>query len=279
MLGVGLSFAQQNLCTIKISTDKKGRRSVLLAGANAAQLLEKYKEEAEKKGIKLDLRSLEVYVWDGKKLNSYSLGWGTIFSGESPMATWKKKLSNVEAKINNDELSKAHKLGWDIVCIGEGTPAEVKETKETKEVKKGECSDTAKNHINLGVGFINNKQIDNAIKEFEAAIKESPSCALAYANLVSAHVLKKNYNIAVDNYLKGVEKAGDDGFLHITGAIAYTYKKDYDLALQALDKALAKGFRDKSVLEGKDLRNLFLKRKAEFCKIMDKYSVVIKGCI
>lgn len=268
---VGTLQAQSNLCSVKIGAKVEGKRNVLLMGGNAYSLLEKYFSEANSKGIKVNPRGVVVHVWDGSKMQSFELGWATVFSGEPVMQMWKKRLSGIEAKHNLQELKKAHDLGWDIVCVGMA--------QEKPQTRKGECSAEAKNHINIGIGFINNKQVDNAIKEFREAIRISPTCPLAYANLVSAYVVKKDYNLAINTYREGLEKAGEDGFLHMTGAIAHTAKKEYDLALIALDKALQKGYKNAEVLASRELRDLRTAKRKEFCDLMYKYSVPLKECI
>ncbi len=265
------AYAQTNVCNTRISNKTEGKRNVLLMGGDAYSLLEKYFSEAKSKNINVSPRSVVVHVWDGSKMQSFELNWATVLTGEPPMQIWKKKLSGIEAKLNQQELSKAYNLGWDIVCIGS--------TSTSEEPKRGECTPEAKNYINLGIGFVNNKQIDNAIKEFNQAIKVSPSCPLAYANLVSAYVAKKDYNLAIETYKKGIEKAGDDGFLHMTGAIAYSLRKDFDLALVSLEKSLEKGYKNVDVLVSKDLKDLRTAKKKEFCDLMSKYSVPIKECI
>lgn len=157
--------------------------------------------------------------------------------------------------------------------------AEVNEN-QNKSASLGEkCSLKANDHINAGIAFINSKQVLNAIKEFQMAVKESPSCPIAYGNLVSAHVLNNDLRLAEEAYKTGIEKAGDDGFLHATGAIAYSKRKEYDLALIALEKSLGLGYKNIDMLAGPDMRGLRVSKKQEFCNLMVKYSVAIKDCI
>ncbi|MEN3034521.1 MAG: hypothetical protein ABDH18_05990 [Aquificaceae bacterium] len=141
------------------------------------------------------------------------------------------------------------------------------------------CSLKANDHINAGIAYINSNQVLNAIKEFQVAVKESPSCPTAYGNLVSAHVLNNDLRLAEETYKMGVEKAGDDGFLHATGAIAYAKRREYDLALIALAKSLELGYKNIDMLAGPDIEGLRMEKREEFCNLMVKYSVAIKDCI
>lgn len=274
-----------NSCQIKVSSGKK----VYLAGGEAIGLFEKYLEEASKKGLKINLRSLEVVYWDGKTEHTIKPGWGTIFSGETPKAWWRKELKNKEAKLDPNRVSKALQYGWDVVCIASTASASAPGTQEmqssqekTSQEKptpgKGVCTEEAKQHINLGLSFIKTKDPNNAIKEFQYAVQVSPGCPLAYANLASAYVVKGNYNIAVDTYKEGLNRAGEDAFLHVTGALAHTKKGEYDYALSALDKALKLGYKEKKVLED-EFNPLFKKRKKDFCELLDKYGIILKKCL
>lgn len=273
--------ADVNLCTIKIGDRTGGSRDVLLMGGNAYNLLQKYISEAEKRGVKIDVGNLVIHFYDGAKLNTQKIH--PLERLTLPvMRIWEKKLSKVEARYKSDELKKAHGYGWDIVCIPQiEKPKEHAEKSKEKapEPKKGECNTQANVHINLGISFINNKQLDNAIKEFAEAIKLSPTCPLAYANLVSAYVLKKDINLAIETYKLGLEKAGDDGFLHLTGAMAYTKRGDFDLALRSLEKSLDKGYRNVDALVSEHLKDLRTARKREFCDLMTKHAIPMKDCL
>lgn len=269
-------YAQTNLCQIKVSSGKK----VYLAGGDALGLFERYLQEANKKGVKINLRGLEVVFWDGKTERTVKPGWGTLFSGEGIKTWWKKELQNREAKFDSNRVAKALQYGWDVVCISDQPQVSASKGSETKDYsKKGVCSEETKHSINLGISFINNKQIDNALKEFIHAVSIGPTCPLAWANLISAYVLKENYNLAIDAYKSGLEKAGEDAFLHITGAIAYIKRKEFDYALEALEKGLKLGYKDKAILSGREFQPLFVKRKKDFCSLLDKYGVVLKECL
>lgn len=252
---------------------------VFLAGGNAWQLFEAY---LNKEGNKVKLGNIKVKVWDGKEFKEYKIGWTEYLSGEGLRSLWRKKLSKVEAKYDPKAVEMAKQYGWELFVIEPKESLGVAENR-TQEVKSSDrkqvCSQEAISHINLGLQFIQNRQVDNAIKEFSHATKLSPSCALAYANLVSAYVVKRNLNLAIETYRAGVAKAGDDGFLHFAGATAFTQRKDYDLALQALEKALQAGFRDRKAFEDPDLDLLFRARKKDTCDLLDKYGLMLRKCL
>ncbi|MCX7981257.1 MAG: hypothetical protein N3A68_09545, partial [Bacteroidia bacterium] len=111
------------------------------------------------------------------------------------------------------------------------------------------------------------------------------TCPIAYANLVSAHVAKGNYSLAIEKFNEGVKKAGEDPFLYVTGAIAYTKNKQYDMALQTLEKAVSMKQKDERkfgevvpFLESNEFDPLIKARKREFCELMLKHYIPNRKC-
>lgn len=261
---------------------KKNEKIVFLAGGNAWELFESYlkKLEEEKKPYKLG--AIKVKVWDGKAFKEYSIKWTDYLSGDPVIKVWQRKLKNVEAKSDPQAIAQAEKYGWEVYVL-ESKPLELAKDGKGSSVSFDnatyKCSPEATSHINLGLQFIKNKQIDNAIKEFTQAKDISPLCSLAYANLISAHVLKGNYNMAIDIYREVKERLKNDGFLHVTGAIAYVKKGDYDYALEALKSALEVGYKDRSVLEGSEFTPLIKLRKKDFCNLVEQYNITLKTCL
>lgn len=261
---------------------KKTEKIVFLGGGNAWELFESYlkKLEDEKKPYKLG--AIKVKIWDGKAFKEYSIRWTDYLSGDPLIKVWQRKLKNVEAISDPQVIAQAEKYGWEIYVLEPKSSGLEKETKDnTFSIAKtaSVCSPEATSHINLGLQFVKDKQIDNAIKEFTRAKDISPSCSLAYANLISAHVLKGNYNLAIDIYKEIKERLKDNGFLHITGAIAYIKKGDHDYALEALKNALEVGYKDRSVLESSEFLPLIKVRKKDFCNLVEKYNLTIKSCL
>ncbi|BAU23099.1 hypothetical protein THC_0707 [Caldimicrobium thiodismutans] len=252
---------------------------IFLYGGNAWNLFESYIKKAEKEGKKLKLGDLKVKVWNGKEFAEYSIKWQDYLKGDPVLKLWENKLKNVEAKYDPKAVETAKKYGWVVYGIGSVQADSSASENISKPQAKGSCSPDAESFINLGIQSVNNKKYDNALKEFKKALEISPTCPEAYGNLVSLYVIKKNYNLAIDTYKEGINKAGDNGFLHITGAIAYTKRRDFDYALIALEKALTSGFKDKSVLDGKDLEPLFSAKKKEFCGILERAGIVLKKCL
>lgn len=289
ILSVSLAQAQ-DICSIRVNTSQVGARKVYLAGGNAQKLFELYLSELKKKNIKVDPKNIEVYLWDGSKEQVHKLGWGALLTGEPAQEIWRKRLQNIEAKVNEKELAKAGQFGMDIICISDkpniATEKSATSTSEKQTYKKEECSQEAKGLIRMGLSFVKAREFNNAIREFDGAVKDSPKCALAWGNLISAHVSKGNYNIAIEKYKEALSKAGDDPFIHLTGSIAYAKKGDLDLALEGLSKSLDLGLKEKykdinlpELLAGQDYKTLREKRRKDFCHIMSLHAISLKECI
>lgn len=269
-----------DLCQVKIDKNKKEKRIVLLMGDNAWNLFDSYVNQLKQSVGDVKLRDITVKVWDGKDFKEYSLNVWSMLTGEGDTKLWQDRLKKVNALYDEKALAKAYNLNWDIYCISPNVKPSSTSGNQTTHNKIGECNVEAKNHINLGIQFINNKDYDNAVKEFKNAVDKSKECPLAYANLINAYLLKKNYNFAIDTYKEGVKNAGNDGFLHISGAIAYVKKGDYDYALTALNNALVAGFKDVDTIKNTpELRTLLNKKKKDFCEIMIKYNLPLKECL
>lgn len=289
------------LCTIKINPDTPPtQRKVFLAGGDAYQLFERYLSELQQRNIQVNLKKIEVNYWDGKSRKTEKLEWGSLLTGMTIKEVWRRKLSKKEAQINEKELEHAHNSNYDIICIGgkqikeqrrddklknselkTGDSVKDNDKREAKVRRRGdnECSVHANHHIQIGINFALMEQYDNALREFQDAVKKDPSCALAYANLVSAYVQKRHCNVAVDLYIEGLKKAGDNDFLHISGATAYICKEEYDKALRAFEKALAIGIKNIDLLEKPDLEPLFLYEGNEACKLLRKHGLLNKWCL
>jgi tetratricopeptide (TPR) repeat protein len=272
-------------------------RSVFLAGGNAWTLFSEYIEALKQNKIKYGLRSIKVQFFDGKQLITIEFDWRDWLTGESAMKMWETKLKKYEAIYNQSELNRAKNLNIDIYCNaieenfvridGKIIKSNINLTNNTIEattsggptVNKTVCSADSNRYVDLGIQFAMNKNYENAVKELRQAISISPKCALAYANLVSVYIEKKDYNLAIDTYKEGLKNAGDDGFLHYNGAIAHIYRKEYDYALNSIEKAIKLGFTNPEYYKKSDLYPLFQHKKKEFCKILNENKVIIKQCL
>jgi len=266
------------------------KKTVLLEGGNAYDLLQQYISKTHAKP-----ESLQVEIWDGKNLKAYSLSWGSAISGASYMALWKERLDKVNAlyKPGLDKEAKANH--WDVYISPTLTlqktssqktqnkkPEETqnKKPEETQNKKPGTCNVQASSDINLGLQLVTSGDLKNASKQFKQAIKDDNSCALAYTDLASAYINRKDYDRAIAVAKEGLKNAGENKDLEYVLACAYSRDKKLDYSLDALKKALKDGFNDPNKLaHDPDLQNLRLGKKKDFCELLNKYKITIKYCL
>jgi len=153
-------------------------------------------------------------------------------------------------------------------------------SQKTQNEKPGTCNDKASSDINLGLQLVASGDLKNASKQFEQAIKDDNSCALAYIDLASAYINRKDYDKAIDVAKEGLKNAGENKDLEYVLACAYSRDKKLDYSLDALEQALKDGFNDPDKLaHDPDLQNLRLGKKKDFCELLNKYKITIKYCL
>ena len=123
--------------------------------------------------------------------------------------------------------------------------------------------------------------LENAFRLFDNAAKKAESakacCAKALMNRGVVRDLLKEPNLALDDLLAARRCDSQDSEVHYNLACHYSIHKQLDLALQALDNALAAGFSDCKILrEDSDLANLraspkfkdMLEKHRLFCRLV-----------
>ncbi len=98
-------------------------------------------------------------------------------------------------------------------------------------------SEEAKKHFNSGVNAEKAGKVDEAITEYEAAVKVSPDYLDAHKNLAAAYKTKNNLPLAI-THLEAVAKVEPSaGKWDTIGSLAMT-AKDYIQAVAAYEKAV-----------------------------------------
>jgi tetratricopeptide (TPR) repeat protein len=95
---------------------------------------------------------------------------------------------------------------------------------------------TPEEHLNLGVTYEQQGDFDNAIKEYQRAVKKLPRANLYLGN---AHFQKKEWKEAEDFYRKAIEAEPDNADAHNNLAwLYYTRKEKLDQAEKLAQKAM-----------------------------------------
>ncbi|GAB6077494.1 tetratricopeptide repeat protein [Hydrogenobaculum acidophilum] len=275
------------------------KKTVLLEGGNAYDLLQQYISKTHTKP-----GDLRVEVWDGKNIKAYTLSWQQTLTGADYMTLWKQKLEHVNAlyKPGLDKEAKANH--WDVYisplyslentayntlskvqnainnAVNSNSNNNSSNTTANNGSNNSACNNQAGSDINLGLQLVTQGDFKGASKQFKQAVKDDSKCSLAYLNLASAYLERKDYDKAIDVAKEGLKNAGENKDLEYVLAEAYSDDNKLDYAEDALKKALKDGFNDPNKLaHDPDLENLRKQRKSDFCDILNKYKIAIKYCL
>ena len=98
----------------------------------------------------------------------------------------------------------------------------------------------APSHVKMGLLFINNNLILDAISEFRKAIELNPQEIDAYNNLGLAYIKLKEYTEALAILSKAQKIKPDYPDIHLNIGITYFYEKQYEKAIDHIQTALKK---------------------------------------
>lgn len=96
--------------------------------------------------------------------------------------------------------------------------------------------------INEGLTFLEDYRLEEAMKDFELALKEDPQNAYGYNNLGYTYKLLEDYDKAIDNYKKGIEVDKNNKcslLLYSNLAVCYIAVGAYEIAETCYQKCIA----------------------------------------
>lgn len=99
-------------------------------------------------------------------------------------------------------------------------------------------SNQATEHYNVGKNLQDEAMYDEAIAEFNEAIKIDPVFTDAYISRGYTYILKKNYDLAIVDYTKAISLDPDNPIAFNGRGAAYLYTKQFNLALQDYYRSL-----------------------------------------
>jgi tetratricopeptide (TPR) repeat protein len=91
---------------------------------------------------------------------------------------------------------------------------------------------------NLGIIYLNSKNIKNSINYFEQAIKLNPKFSMAYCNLGLAYNKINQFDKASENYLKAIESDPKNIVAYFNIGNLFKFKGDLDQAEKNFNKAI-----------------------------------------
>ncbi len=92
--------------------------------------------------------------------------------------------------------------------------------------------DYAMAHNNLGVAYYNKGEFDKAIEEYQSAIKYKPDYAMAHNNLGVTYYNKGEFDKAIEEYQSAIKYKPDYAMAHNNLGIAYDKKGEFDKAIE-----------------------------------------------
>ena len=137
------------------------------------------------------------------------------------------------------------------------------------------CAATATNdHMAQGLLFVNQKDFNNAVIEFQAETRSNPS-ATAFSNLGAAYLQLGKNNLALNAFKEGEKLNAYDPDLVFNMTGLYSVTDKLDIALIYLDRALSNGFKNYDAIRfDPDLTNL--RGEPEFRSILEKHKVFLQ---
>ena len=103
----------------------------------------------------------------------------------------------------------------------------------------GGCSNATTNQQEVGTQLSNEGRWEEAITEFDEAIRLNPKDSLAYYNRPNAHRNLGDYHLAIQDYDQVLGLNPRDALAYDSRADAYLSLGEYHLAIQDYDEALS----------------------------------------
>ena len=126
-------------------------------------------------------------------------------------------------------------LGQHQEAVGDCTRA-IELAEETEDSLEGYSAHEVLN--NRGVAYLNLRELDEALEDFEAAIELEPEYAEAYANRGRIHLDREDYELAIEDLDRAIEIAEELTEAYGNRGLAYQYLGDDEKALADFTRAI-----------------------------------------
>ncbi|MCB7129499.1 MAG: tetratricopeptide repeat protein [Candidatus Brocadiales bacterium] len=98
--------------------------------------------------------------------------------------------------------------------------------------------DEALKHFNSGNSYFKEGKFDDAIPEFEEAVRLNPRFAMAYSFLGACYVSKGKYGLAIRQVEEAIKLDPQEAGYHYNLGMVYVKKDQYELAIKPLEEAV-----------------------------------------
>ncbi|MCK4250812.1 tetratricopeptide repeat protein [candidate division WOR-3 bacterium] len=102
-----------------------------------------------------------------------------------------------------------------------------------------DCQNKAENHYKKGEEYLHSERYDDALKEFEEAVKQNPKYLKAFYLLGWTHYMMGNNDEALNNFKKCVSLDSEDYRGYKGSASIFLRQGNYDLAIENYKKAVS----------------------------------------
>ncbi len=150
-------------------------------------------------------------------------------------------------------------LGGTAIVILLPKRAALEAAKRASENQPSSMPENASAYISRGLAKLEEKSYDQAIEDFNEAIRLDPKDALAYNNRGLAWLAKESYDQAIEDFNEAIRLDPKDASAYSSRGWAFLAKKDYDRAIEDFDKAIRLDPKDASAYSSRG--SAFLAKK------------------
>lgn len=192
------------------------------------------------------------FEWQDKKQGFFSYYLVQGIGGEAADANGNVTLSSLESYLsshvpkttmkwmrqNQTPWMEASGSGMSKWALMKGKPGTITDGKAGGSGKKGSpAREEAKQYASRGDESYDRKDYENAIAEYSRAIEKDPSYAEVYKNRSRAYIARGDYDSAIADCNRAIELDSNFDKAYYDRGIAYYDKKDYDRAIADFTRA------------------------------------------
>lgn len=193
------------------------------------------------------------FEWQDKKQGFFSYYLVQGIGGEAADSNGNVTLSSLESYLsskvpkttmkwmrqNQTPWMEASGSGMSKWALTKGKPGSVTDAKASQSGRQEMAArEEAKQYFARGDECYDKKDYENAIAEYTRAIEKDPDYVEAYNHRGNAYIEKRDYDKAIEEYTRALEIKPDFETAYINRALAYAGKKDYERAIADCTKAI-----------------------------------------
>jgi tetratricopeptide (TPR) repeat protein len=128
-------------------------------------------------------------------------------------------------------------------------------------------------YVMRGYAYQKKSDFDNAIRDFDEALRYNPNSVMAYYDRAICHHARRDYDRAISDYSDALRLDPNHAEAHADRGVAYMLKGEYGLALQDFEQAVRLRPKDSRSYSNRAVAYL---RKGDYDRAIDDYSETIR---